>query len=146
MRDANWKNRLLFGALITIFALGEPSRPLAQTTAPLLSLEFNRLQQTQRGCQLTFVIQNRLSRPLSKAAFEFAFFNQGGVLEKLSVLNFRDVPKGKTKVRQFALKDLKCADLARILINDVTACVGAAQTDCLDNLKTTNRTKIEFGS
>jgi len=66
-------------------------------------------------------------------------------LEKLSVLDFKSLPKGKSRVRQFAVKDIRCDDLGQILINDVAACESASKTMCSEKLTLKNRSEIKFG-
>ena len=73
------------------------------TPAPQLSLELNAAQSSDKGCRLTFVVNNGLGADLSKAAFEIALFNEAGAVNRLSVLDFKDLPAGKTKVTRFDL-------------------------------------------
>jgi hypothetical protein len=91
--------RLLTSALA--MSLG-PAPAWAQS-APALSLELNAAQPSEKGCRLTFVVNNALGADLSKAAFEIALFNAAGVVDRLTVLDFKDLPAGKTKVTRFDL-------------------------------------------
>jgi len=59
---------------------------------PVLSLELNAAQPSEKGCRLTFVVNNALGADLSKAAFEIALFNEAGVVDRLAVLDFNDLP------------------------------------------------------
>lgn len=121
----------------------------AEGTAPGqgLSLELNGAQASDKGCRLTFVVANNLGADLSKAAFEIALFNDAGVVDRLTVLDFKDLPAGKTKVTRFDLAGTDCAKLGRVLINSATECVGAGvePATCLRSLKTTTKTGIAFG-
>jgi len=133
----------LAAALLTIVS---GSAGWAQTVPTDLNVELNKLEQTGGGCQITFVASNQFETSISKLALEMAFFNEDGLLEKLSKLDFQDLPKGKSKVRQFAIADLQCAQVSRILINDVTTCETSSEVQCASKLKTQNRSKIEFGT
>ncbi|RJT32830.1 hypothetical protein D3227_25895 [Mesorhizobium waimense] len=121
----------------------------AEGTAPGqgLSLELNGAQPSDKGCRLTFVVANNLGADLSKAAFEIALFNDAGVVDRLTVLDFKDLPAGKTKVTRFDLAGTDCAKLGRVLINSATECVGAGvePATCLRSLKTATKTGIAFG-
>lgn len=65
---------------------------------------------------------------------------------KLLVFEFGRLAVGKTKVVEFALAGVGCADISRILVNTAPECVadGAASTICLDALRTTSLSQIVF--
>ena len=113
--------------------------------APALSLELNAAQASDKGCRLTFVVNNALGVDLSKAAFEIALFNEAGVVDRLTVLDFKDLPAGKTKVTRFDLAGADCGRLSRVLINSATDCAGAEPAACMRALKTSTKTAIAFG-
>lgn len=112
-----------------------------------LSLELNGAQPSDKGCRLTFVVANNLGADLSKAAFEIALFNHAGVVDRLTVLDFKDLPAAKTKVTRFDLAGTDCTKLSRVLINSATECMGAGvePATCLRGLKTATKTGIAFG-
>lgn len=117
------------------------------TPAASLALELNGAQPSDKGCRLTFVVTNNLSADLSKAAFEIALFNEAGVVDRLTVLDFKDLPVGNTKVTRFDLAGTDCAKVSRVLVNSATECVGTgiAPGACMDGLKTQTKTNIVFG-
>ncbi|WP_309085872.1 hypothetical protein [Chelativorans sp.] len=112
---------------------------------PSLSLELNGAEPSQRGCRLTFVAANRLGQNIGRAAYEVALFGKDGVVKRLTVLDFKELPDGETKVRQFDLPQLDCADLGRVLINASTACEGPEAAVCMRQLTTAARGAVEFG-
>jgi hypothetical protein len=122
---------------------------VAQEAAPkpALSLELNGVQQSQKGCRLTFVVANRLGADLSKAAFEIALFDQAGVVDTLTVLDFKELPAEKTKVTRFDLPGLECTKISRVLVNRATECVGEGiePSACMRQLAPSTRSKIVFG-
>lgn len=119
----------------------------AEQSAPVLTLELNAAQPSDKGCRLTFLVNNNLGADLSKAAFEIALFNGAGVVDRLTVLDFKDLPAGKTKVTRFDLAGTDCAKVSRVLINSVTECTGAGvePAACMRKLKTDTKTGIAFG-
>jgi hypothetical protein len=120
----------------------------AEATQPALHLELNDAEPSKAGCRLTFVVTNDLGEGLDKAAFEMALFNDAGVVDRLTVLDFKALPTGKTKVTRFDLPGVDCGKIGRVLVNSATACSGAgvdAQA-CIRDLKTKSRAKIDFGS
>ncbi|AZO12448.1 MULTISPECIES: hypothetical protein [unclassified Mesorhizobium] len=139
--------------LISVLAMSlGPAPAWTQSTpaaAPVqtLSLELNAAQPSDKGCRLTFVVNNALGSDLSKAAFEIALFNEAGVVDRLTVLDFKDLPAGKTKVTRFDLASADCGKLSRVLINSAAECAGSGidPAACLRRLKTSTKTGIAFG-
>lgn len=113
-----------------------------------LSLELNAAQPSDKGCRLTFVVNNGLSANLKIASFELVLFDQSGVVDRITALAFKEMPAGKTKVSRFDLSDVDCSRLGRVLINAVTECEGdGIQPDaCSRQLKTSTKAGVEFGT
>ena len=65
---------------------------------------------------------NGLPQIVSKVSFEFVLFDEKGLVERMAVLDFRDLPAGKTKVRQFDLPGTNCEAVKSLLINDAPVC------------------------
>ena len=133
--------------IATLVATASLSPAHSQEDPPALALELNAVQPSQKGCRLTFVVKNGLGTELSRAAFEVALFNDLGVVDRLTVLDFRDLPSGKTKVARFELAGTDCSKVTRVLINGSNDCQGAgvAPDACMNQLRTTAKAKIEFG-
>jgi hypothetical protein len=117
---------------------------VAAGTGGSLSVELNGVAPSDRGCKLTFVAGNDLATPLSKVSFEFVLFDQEGRVERMAVLDFRDLPAGKTKVRQFDLAGTKCAALSSLLINDAPVCTGEGieKGACMLGLRTGSKSSV----
>lgn len=126
---------------------GRPA--FAEDAAPARSLylELNAAESSQKGCRLTFLVTNDLGADIAGAGFELALFNAEGVVERLTVLEFRDMPAGKTNVSRFDLAAADCGKIGRILVNAATRCEGAgvAAGDCMKGIRTASKTAIAFG-
>lgn len=109
-----------------------------------LQVELNALVPSQKGCVFTFVIGNDLAQSVSKASFEFVLFNGAGTVERMVVLDFRDLPQGKTKVRKFDLPGTRCDEVKRVLINDAPVCEGdgLAAGACMAGIVTRSNTNV----
>jgi hypothetical protein len=129
-------------SLAMVPAWAEGSAPV-----PALTLELNAAQPSDKGCRLTFVVNNELGADLSKAAFEIALFNEAGIVDRLTVLDFKELPAGKTKVTRFDLAGTECGKVSRVLINSATDCTGTGiePSACMRKLRTGTRTGIAFG-
>ena len=140
-------SRILTAILVLSPVAGGPA--LAQTgeSGPSLALELNAIEPGDGGCRFTFVIANQLGAALDKAAFEIVLFDKAGMVDRLVTLDFKALPQGKTKVRQFDLPGVDCAGVGRVLVNDATQCEGAGvdATACLRALEPATKTAIEFG-
>lgn len=137
-------------ALLTAACLLQPPNADAQGLEPgeNIVLELNSFSPSDGGCRATFMVTNRLNKPLKKVAYEIVLFNKQGLVDRLMVLDFSPLSTGKTRVRQFDLPGASCSEISRILINDASVCEGEGlpKTACVEDLETTSRANIEFGS
>lgn len=154
MNKANATVRLLTSAAMAALALTgavsaqeTPAPAAAPASSPTLSLELNAAQPSDKGCRFTFVVRNDLGTELSRAAFEIALFDEIGVVDRLTVLDFKDLPAGKTKVTRFDLSGTDCAKISRVLVNGATGCEGPGvdPAACMRGLKTDSKSGIAFG-
>ncbi len=143
---------MLTRILTSVFLASSAAIPQvwAQETAPTpptLTVELNALQPSDKGCRFTFVVTNGLGATLGSAAFELVLFDKAGMVSRLTVVDFKDLPDGKTKVRQFDFSGVDCTNLGRVLINDATQCVGDGidPKTCIGSLTTSTRTDVSFG-
>lgn len=115
---------------------------------PSLFLELNTLQSTERGCRFTFLATNDLGAELTRAAFELAIFNEAGMISRVATIDFRDMPEGKSKVRQFDFPGIDCDDVGRVLVNDATECAGDGldAQSCIRALQAETRSEVLFGT
>ena len=110
-----------------------------------LEVELNALAGSQKGCLFTFLAANHFAQSLSKVSFEFVIFNDKSTVERLALLDFRDLPAGKSKVRQFDVPGIKCETVKNLLINDAPVCEGEGveKSRCMDGIVT--RSKASAG-
>ena len=134
-------------ALASLVSAVLPAGAQEASNAPTLLLELNGAQPSDKGCRLTFVVTNNLGAELTKAAFEIALFNDAGVVDRLTVLDFNELPAGKTKVARFDLAGTDCTKISRVLINHATECTGTRidPKACLSHLKPETKSTIVFG-
>ena len=136
-------------ASLALAVLPAGAQEAAKNPAPVpaLVLELNGAQPSDKGCRLTFVVTNNLGAELTKAAFEIALFNDTGVVDRLTVLDFNELPVGKTKVARFDLAGTDCTKISRVLVNTATECTGPGVDSkaCLHQLKPETKSGISFG-
>ena len=152
-----------FETLSVALSLGLVCPALAQDTAQntgqntgqpapdsKITLELNGAADTEAGgCQLTIVATNRLDKGIKRAAWQVAIFDKAGAVQSLPILDFGTMMSGKTRVGLFPLPDRPCAQIGRIVVNDVAECSAEDDSDlrdiCLGGLATQTRTDIDFG-
>ncbi|MBF0678695.1 MAG: hypothetical protein IR164_07130 [Devosia sp.] len=132
-----------------LLSLGLSAAAFAQEAPrpPALALELNAFQDADAGCRVTFLATNDLGGQLNRAAVEMALFGQSGAIDRIVTLDFKNLAPGKTKVLQFELAGLRCADVSRVLINDIGTCDGEGidPASCLSALVPTARPDVAFG-
>ena len=73
-------------------------------------------------------------------------FDPEGVIVRRVTIDMAPLPNGKTRVAQFHLHNGACAELSRILVNDIPQC--RAETgepvDCLAGLAVSSRSAISL--
>ena len=136
---------LLLSALMSAAAVSGAAAEEA-AKAKGLTVELNALAGSQKGCLFTFVAANGFAQDVSKVSFEFVIFNHKGTVERLALLDFRDLPAGKSKVRQFDVPGIKCESVKNLLINDAPVCEGEgiAKDVCMKALATGSKLPVEL--
>lgn len=145
-RHATWisaAQAISLGVVFASDALAQDTVPV--TVTPFLSVELNTADQAAGSCRLTFVAQNSLGADLAAAVLETVLFDTSGQVIDLTLFDFKDLPDGSPRVRQFDLAGVQCASLGRVLLNGVHACTGLNLTAdiCAAGLRWTSRIEIE---
>ncbi len=117
-----------------------------------LDIELNKAEDGGGGgCVASFVVRNDMGQSLDRFSMDLYVFDRDGVIARQVLLDLaplRGVKGGsKTTVARFNLIARPCAEVSRILINDIPSCRGAdagAALDCLAALKVSSRSAIEM--
>lgn len=135
---------LLLSAMLSVAGITNVAAQEA-AASKALEVELNALAGSQKGCLFTFLAVNGFAQDISKVSFEFVIFNDKGTVERLALLDFRELPAGKSKVRQFDVPGVKCETVKNLLINDAPVCEGTGleKGRCMDGIVT--RTKAAAG-
>jgi hypothetical protein len=143
-RFAAFAASVLFSVSGVAGAHAQDAAAAASAPAAKLDVELNALAPSQKGCMMTFVAENNLAAPINKISFELAFFNDKNAVDRITVLDFRDLPQGKKRVRQFDMPNVKCETVTRIIINDTPVCDGPATGECMKGLVTRSQISVPF--
>lgn len=130
---------------LSILALLAPPLAAEEPAEGRLTVELNAVGSQDGGCALTFLVQNGHADAIGSVVFETVLFDISGQVDRLTLFDFRDLPAGRPRVRQFVVPDLACEDLGRVLFNGAETCTvsGAESGLCTDTLRLSTRTDVE---
>jgi hypothetical protein len=111
---------------------------------PRLTIELNKLEDTQEGCRSLFVFDNETGHELNRFQIDLILFDQAGVYAKQLLLDMAPLPDDKKVLASFPLGDQPCASIGSILVNGLPFCENGAgaQVDCVGLLAVGSRTDV----
>jgi len=124
-----------------------PSSKPPSRTEEGITLELNKLLPTENACLAYFVVSNHRSEPLQELETDVYLFDKQDIAMRGVILRFADVGPGRTIVFPFELTELRCDDIARLIINRVLVCNsanGAPIEGCADDLSVNTRAEAVF--
>ena len=127
----------LFAAALALWSGGAGA---AQT----LDIELNKLEDVGGQCVASLVLTNRLSETLEQVRFDLYVFDRNGIIARRLLLDTGPMRTDKTTVASFVLLSRPCADVGRLLVNNVPLCktVAGASVDCVAALNLTSRAAV----
>ncbi len=116
------------------------------TAKPGVSLELNAVQDVEGACRFTFVAGNNTGISIEKAVFETVIFDTDGAVVRLALFDFRTLPEGRPRVRQFDVPGMTCGTIGQTLINGTNSCIvnGAESGVCSDGLTLNSRITMKL--
>jgi len=118
----------------------------AQAADSDVSVELNKLEQMDGACRAYFVLENRSVTAFETLKLDLVTFDSDRIVALRLAAEVGPLPSGKTSLKVFDMEDLLCAELGRLLLNDVTACADTSgrRDDCLVLLSTSTRATVPF--
>ena len=128
--------------LIVACVLGAPA--LAAAGGP--SIELNRLEPREDGCRVHLVLANDGPEVYSAYRLDLVIFGADGVIARRLALDTAPLRAHKTSVKAFDLRNLACANVSRILLNDVSDCATDEHvlSDCVSAASLSSRADATF--
>ncbi len=138
--------RQLAGLLFFVIPLFGLSSSAAEPVQLDLTIELNRTEQLGEACQLLMVIGNHSPLTFSKLTAELVLFDKKGLITRRVSAPIGPVRPKKTLVVAFPIKNLRCDELARVLLNEITECEhsGEQPLDCTMAIKVEHRGATVF--
>ncbi len=135
------------GAIAVGLALA-PAIPVQAQSAERFHLELNNVEDADTSCRITFLAHNETGTDFAETSYDVVVFDERGIVSQRLILEFGQLPLGKTRVVQFLL-ERNCSGISRLLINGAEECIeesGSSSSTCLDALVTSSRADVQFGS
>jgi hypothetical protein len=145
-RFIDWPmTRIVTVSAVLLFALAA-TLPLARGQGNELHIELNRLQQHGDDCRVHLVLENASLRTYTRYRLDLVIFASDGVIARRLALETAPLRANKTMVKEFELTDLRCKQVGRILLNDVTACAFDTENrdDCVTTTRVSSRASVSF--
>lgn len=136
-------------SVCVLLAGAVPCGSLAQSTghsASTVNIELNTVNEIGAACRLTFVAENSTGSDIEEAVLETVVFDTSGGVVTLSLFDFRDLPQGRPRVRQFDIPGIVCSSVGRVLINGAHRCIaeGEESSLCEEALSLSSRIAVEL--
>lgn len=124
---------------------------IAASTAPLnaetgLNVELNKLEAVEGACRAYMLFENTSASAFSSLKLDLVLFGNDGVIIKRLAVEGAPLPQGKTSVKLFEISGLTCAEIGRVLLNDVISCRDDSgdRDDCVASITTSSRGAVTF--
>ena len=129
--------------IFAAFALGPP--PAAAGGDDVL-IELNRLEERAAGCRVHLVLDNAAEHAFTSYRLDLVIFDADGIVARRVAVETAPLRASKTMVKEFELANLPCAEVGRILLNDVTQCASADGDlkDCVAATRLSSRSAVAF--
>jgi hypothetical protein len=146
------KNKTILAAVAAVLVAGAATSH-AQNTSPsqaspgdAITLELNKLEQSEKGCKAYVVASNPSSTSYDTVKLDLVMFQTDGVIGRRFALELAPLRPSKRTVKMFELDGTKCDGIGSFLINDVMECKSdtGPVADCLAKLKLNSLTKVEL--
>lgn len=117
-----------------------------EANEPIATLELNKLEARSGACSAFLVAKNAISEKISSLNLDLVVFDQDGVIARRLAVDMGPLRSHKTVVKAFTIDGLACAQIDRLLLNDVISCQGESGTidDCVDRVDTSSRHPTPF--
>ncbi len=112
-----------------------------------IGIELNKVEYNGGSCLASFVVQNNLGHTLDPFSLDLFVFDRDGIIARQVLLDLAPLGSDKTTVAKFRLIERPCAEISRVLINNIPSCQSkdTGEThDCLSGLTVSSRSHVEL--
>ncbi|MBL4806283.1 MAG: hypothetical protein JKY31_03235 [Rhodobacteraceae bacterium] len=127
---------------MTIAALAALSfAPMAQAQDGGLTVELNKFEDVEGGCQTFFLFQNETDDNFEGFEMSLAIMSTDGIIDRLLTIDAAPLPANRTTLKLFEIPDTQCASIGEILLHDIGSCrpQNGEEMDCFGILTLNSR-------
>jgi hypothetical protein len=134
-------------ALVTALLCMAATGGVAQTVDDnRLSVELNKVETTDVGCQTYFVIHNRSGYDFDRIGFEVVLFDTDDVIIRRLRFDVAPLRNGRRDVLIFVIDPSPCERIGQILFDNFPDCrTAGGDIACLDIMELSSRAPIRLG-
>jgi hypothetical protein len=109
-----------------------------------LAIELNKMEDTERGCLSSFLVDNRTGHQLNRFQLDLVFFDPDGIAAKQMLLDMAPLYVDKRTFATFLLDDTACDKIGSVLVNSVPVCENGSghEVGCIDLLEVSSRSGV----
>ena len=128
--------------LSTLATLAVASSAIAADGA--ISIELNKVDDTEQGCRPLFLFDNRSGHQLNKFQVELVLFDDKGVYSRQVLMDMAPLYEDKKVVASFLINEIACDEIGSMLVNALPSCANTtgADLDCIGLLEVTSKSAI----
>lgn len=111
-----------------------------------IHIELNKLEQQDDACRAYVLTRNDAETAFDAFALDLVLLDKSAIIMRRLAVDIAPLRTGKSSVKTFSIKALACADIGRILLNDVLTCTvsGADRQNCAALIETSSRSDVDF--
>src|ERR1044072_7718998 len=125
--------RIAVGAMLAVVTL-------TPALAEDMAVELNALENSENRCRMTFVIENKGKTAVESLKLDLVLFNTEGAVYRRMLVDMAPGRAAQTVVKAFVTEG-ECAQMSKVLVNEVTACTPGDAATCQDQLALSSRVK-----
>jgi len=112
--------------------------------AGVLTVELNKMEDSEQGCLSSFLFDNRTGHQLNRFQLDLVFFDPEGIAAKQMLLDMAPLYVDKQTFATFLLDDTACDKIGSVLVNGVPACENGSghEIGCIDLLEVSSRSGV----
>ena len=110
----------------------------------VISIELNKVDDTEQGCRPLFLFDNRSGHQLNKFQVELVLFDDKGVYSRQVLMDMAPLYEDKKVVASFLINEIACNEIGSMLVNALPSCANTTGADlnCIGLLEVSSKSSI----
>lgn len=136
----------VFAAVAGALGLAAATVAVPAAAQSPVTIELNKVEQLDAACRAYLLFENGHDSGFEEFRLDLVLFDAEGVIARRIAVEAAPLRASRSVVKLFDLNELRCEDIDRVLLNDISPCADGegARQDCVDLVSLRSRTDIEF--